>query len=156
MKNLIADALDAVDEYILLAQQFTRARQQVLDRLEVCCVGVHGLDSTVAGVASWWRNEQSESANAAIGGEEALMRAFEESAMRVMSVNDAIDTRLAWIDKLAEAHVAEKQKWLKDLKVCPFSLISRLSHFLSFSHLRQGNATKRRQGKECWPPCYDE
>ena len=122
-KNLLADVLDAIDEYIGHTVSFSKRRVQLMERVQVALVGCAGSDEAMALATTWSRAEDA----AVVTAMTELCERFDAAAAAILEVNDAVDARLLWIDMLAGALVKEKSKW----KVCGV-----LSCHWSFAHCK--------------------
>lgn len=112
MKNLMADSLDAIESYLGMLVTFSNTRLQMMERLEVAMMSCVGTDQSVSAVTKWCRTD-AEQINVTV---KEIREKFEESVTALFKVNDAVDTRLRYIDQLAEKMFREKEKWKKDLK----------------------------------------
>lgn len=104
--------LDAIEQYIVGSVQFSRKRVQMLERVQVGLVGLCGADEAMT-VATHWAYGEDREVMRQIGD---LCVRFDAAAEKLQRVNDAVDTRLAWIDTLAQALFRERSKWIKDVQ----------------------------------------
>ncbi len=110
-KNLMADVLDAIDDYIATTVAYSKKRVQLLERVQVALVGFAGADEAVTMATGWSRGEDA----AVVTAMAELSERFDRAAAAVLEVNDAAEARLTWIDGLASVLVREKTKWRRDI-----------------------------------------
>lgn len=111
-KYLLADAMDSIDDYITSTVWFSKRRLMMMERLQVAYVGFAGNDEAISMTTEWSGAEDE----AIVSSMEELQIKFDTAANKMLEINDAVDTRLMYIDELASELAKEKIKWKKDLR----------------------------------------
>lgn len=115
IKNLIADVMDAIHEYLNSLLHVSAVRLKTMERVAVFSLNLHGVDESVAAAMAWSRRED-ELCRESLEGAQGLRTQFWNVMKTVGRVNQAIDARLEWIDGFARKLASTRKEWKKDTR----------------------------------------